>query len=242
MRNRMMIAYAAALVCLSLPAVAPAQMTMGELREFPHAGVALAAPAGFQMQNCSQALDIMRAVLSEKGQPTQGVTLSTLPIGTAATTADMIADNVLAEQRQSLIFRNIQVTSQAPMTIAGIEGTARFFSYNLRDQETVAASAYFIRDLPEGNSRICYILNVEAVADRKADVLPELGEVTKTVRLLPMQRPIDVKPIVLGKPVVSRNGLYSLRIPLGWFTEAGANGLAMGQMDYIAGQVAASAA
>ena len=57
-----------------------AEVAMGESVDFPHAGIALAMPAGYQSQTVAEPFDIARAILSENGQPIQAVTVSAFPL------------------------------------------------------------------------------------------------------------------------------------------------------------------
>jgi hypothetical protein len=216
------------------PLVGRADVGMGESMDFPHAGLALAAPAGYQSQAVSQPLDITRAILSENGKPVQAVTVSALPLDDPNAGPEELADDMVAFHQQNLVIRNLQVLSKAAMEVAGLPGAARFVSYTFRGEETVAASVVFCRPLPDNKGRLQYVITVEAAADRKAEVLPTLGAVVKSVRLLTFVRPIDIPPKDPGQLLQAPGGLYAIRLPHGWFAprldKIGAN---MGQTDYL---------
>ncbi|MFA6133600.1 MAG: hypothetical protein WC869_06240 [Phycisphaerae bacterium] len=220
------------LTCTTLPLFAAgANASSGQVRQFPNAGIELAIPAGYQLQPLAQPYEILRAVMFDGNTPSQGLTLVAMPVGSPTATADEIADSMLADQQQSLVIRDLQMITKATMKVADINGAARYFSYKFRGEPTLAAVVYFIRQAPDSASRICYILSVEAQANRKSEVLPALGDVVKTVQFLPLQRPIDIK-LHLGQKVESEDGLLSLRVPEGWFVNSDASGLEIAQMDF----------
>jgi hypothetical protein len=208
---------------------------MGEAVEFPHAGIALAVPQGHQMQTVSDSIDVMRAEAFQDNQPVQAVTLSAEPVAQVAPTAEMLADARIASQANSLTIRNLQVLNTATMKVADLDGAARLLSYTLRGEETVAATLYFVRELAQPKMRMCYILTVVAPASRKSDVLPTLGEVVKTVRLIAMRHPAELPVNQLGPAMRDPQGRCSIRLPLGWYAPPGPGGLSMAQTDYLLG-------
>jgi hypothetical protein len=215
-------------------------VTAGTSMDFPHVGIALTTPAGYQGQTVTQPFDVMRSVLRENGQPVQAVTLTVLPLGDPNATVDELADAMVAALRQNLAVRNLGVLSQAPMKVADSPGAARFLSYTFRGEETVAASVVFCRPLgepaeagsPERPGRLQVVITVEAAAARKAEVLPALGEVVRSVRLLTVVRPIDIAFKESGRFVEAPDGSYSIHLPHGWFAPISNVGVAVAQTDY----------
>jgi hypothetical protein len=121
------------------------------------------------------------------------------------------------------------------MKVADQPGAARFIAYNFRGEQTVAASVVFCRTLPPPQGRLQYVITVEAIADRKAEVLPVLGEVVKSVRLLTVVRPIDIPLKTSGRVVEGPGGTYALPVPHGWFAQTSEAGVSMAQTDYTLG-------
>lgn len=226
-----------AAVCVSAagaepPGGARPAVAMGEAVEFPHAGLAVAMPAGYEAQTVAQPFDIARAILSEKGLPIQAVTVAAFPLVDPNVTAEQLADEMVAAQQQNLAIRNLQVLSQAPMKVADRDGAARFITYTFRGDETVAASVVFCRELADRKGRLEYVVTVEAAADRKAEVLPILGEVVRSIRLLTVVRPIDIPLKPADRLAEGPGGLYSLRVPHGWYAQVGEGGVSISQTDY----------
>lgn len=233
MPNRRIAAVLAAV--LFSAAVAGAELPMGEVVEFPHAGIALAIPQGHRMQTVNEPFDVMRAAAFEGNQPVQAVTLSALPVSQVALSAEVLADAMIASQTNNLAIRNLQVLNTATMKVAELDGAAKLLSYSFRGEETVAATVYFVRELDLPKMRMCYVLTVEAPASRKSDVLPALGEVVKTVGLIAVRHPVDLVASQLGPVVANPQGRFSVRLPLGWYASGGATGLSMAQTDYLLG-------
>ena len=215
--------------------VGRAEMAMGESVDFPHAGLALAFPAGYQSQTVQQPFDIARAILTDKDLPVQAVTVAAFPLEDPNISAEELADQMAAAQQQNLAVRNLQVLSKAPMKVADLPGAARLISYTFRGDETVAASVVFCRDLVGRQGRLEYVITVEAAADRKAEVLPALGEVVKSVRLMTVVRPIDIPLKMSSRVLEAPDGLIALRVPHGWFAEVSEAGISLAQTDYTLG-------
>lgn len=233
---------ALAVVMTASASTAWAQAAMGEAVEFPHAGIALAMPAGYQVLSVGQPFDIVRAILTDNNQPVQAVTVAAFPLDDPSITAEQLADEMVAAQQQNLAIRNFQVLSKAAMKVAGRDGAARFISYTFRGEQTVAASVVFCRELADRKARLQYVITVEAAADRKAEVLPVLGDVVKSVRLLTLVRPIDIPVKPSTQLAEAPGGLYALRVPHGWFAQVGEGGISVAQTDYaLAGESAVSA-
>ena len=215
--------------------LARAELPMGESVEYPHAGLAVAMPEDYQTLTVAQPFDISRAILSDKGQPVQAVTVAALPLEDPSVSAEELADAIITTQEQNLAIRNLQVLSKAAMKVADQPGAARFISYNFRGEQTVAASVVFCRTLSPGQRRLQYVITVEAIADRKAEVLPALGEVVKSIRLLTVVRPIDIPLKASGRIVEGPGGTYALPVPHGWFAQTSEAGVSLAQTDYVRG-------
>ena len=214
-------------------AAAPA-ISMDKPREFPHAGITLAVPKGFEDQRLVEPSDVMRAVLLEADQPVRAVTLTAAAIA-ADHTADAFAEAQLAELKQNLAIRKLKVLSKTQLSVCGVTGTAWLMSYSFRGIDTIAARAYFIRDWPREKLRICYMLTVEAPAEKQTFVLPTLGEVIKTVAFSAPLHPYEVKLTFTANVMKDHGRGCSIRVPAGWFANLSDTGMLLGQMDYLLG-------
>ena len=94
---------------------------MGKVFEFPHAGVALGVPEGFEPQNVGEPFDVMRAGLLKGAKSVQAVTLSAFPVAEKVTAAGF-ADAMTAELRKNLAIRHAKETPRVSVRVAGIEG------------------------------------------------------------------------------------------------------------------------
>ena len=91
-------------------------VVMGKVQEHPHAGIALAAPTGFQPQSLSAPYDVMHSVVLEDDRPVQGVTLSAFPAA-AKVTADEFADLKMAELNRNLAIQQLKLLKKTTMPI-----------------------------------------------------------------------------------------------------------------------------
>lgn len=226
---------AALLVNVAAPAAGP--IVLQEAVEHPHAGIALAVPAGFAHQPLTALYDVMNAVvLDDKGQPMYAVTLSAFPVAEKVT-ADEFAEAKAGELKKNLAIRHLTPLKKVPISVAGLTGTARTMSYTFRGMKSIAAQVYFIRDLKSSSTRICYLLTVVSPAEKERQdrLLPILGAVIKSVRLVAARHPAVPGAGDLGEPVADAKLGYSLQTPKGWYAEKSPFGLEMGQVDYLVG-------
>lgn len=219
--------------CVTLFAQAPSE-GMQKAKTFPHAGVKIAVPKTFEYRVPTGRFSVIRAVKSSGNKVVLGVTLSAFPQGEKKVTADEIADAMTAEMGKSLAIRNLKLVRKLPMTVCDIKGTARLLSYTFRGKKTTAARVFFIRELKNESERICYVLTVEAAEGRKTDQVRTLGNVIKSMKLVPVQHPRELK-IESYQPVWTHYKLdFSVQPPKGWFAVETPTGVALGQVDYLA--------
>ena len=214
-----------------------AEIPMSEPIEFPHAGIVLSVPAGFEFRQPAEQTDVMRAVATKAKQPAQAISLSAFAVGEEVTTKSFAA-SMLENLRNNLVIRHLKVLKETPMPVAKLEGLARSLSYTFRGEKTLSAGVCFIRELTSKSARICYLLRVEAREKHGDKLLPFFGQMVKSVRLTPVRRPIDVVISALGPSIKDFTRGYSLRPPDRWFARLTDGGVIAGQSDYLRGGLA----
>ncbi len=214
-----------------------AKIEMGEPIEFPHAGIALSVPKGFELRRCEGLFDVMRAVAVENGTATRAISLSGFLVAPNVTPADF-AQSMLDDLRKNLAIRDLTVITETSMEVAKISGAARLLKYSFRGTETTAATLCFIRELPSSKVRICYLLTVECGQAPQNKVLPIFGEVVGGISLIPLRRPGEIPIGEPGRVVENFADGYSIRPPAGWFVSDEPGGLVAGLCDYLGGGAA----
>lgn len=229
--SRSMILPALALVFMAGPALA-AKIEMLPPVEYPHAGIVLAVPKDFQLQQPSEQVDILRAVAMAKGEPIQSVHLSAFAVDREITAEQFVAAR--AEQfKSNLAIRGLKVVKETPMPVAGIVGTAQRLRYSYRGRATEAAAVVFIRQMASGDVRICYLLSVECASSHAEMLLPVLGEVVKSISLTAVRCPVDLPPGPLGPAISDPKLGYRFAPPIRWYASKLPDGLILGQMDFL---------
>jgi hypothetical protein len=216
----------------ALAAAAGEPQGMGKPVEYPHAGISLAAPAGFRYQELAKPFEVVRLVVTEEDRPVQAVTLSAFPVAAKAK-PDEYADVKLMELKKNLAIRQLKLLKKTPISVGGVPGTARMMSYTFRGAKTIAAQVYFIRDVKGSKARICYLLTVVAPLERQAKLLPMLGALIKSVRLVSVRHPQVALPLALGAPVKDYELGFRIARPRGWYATSRTMGAEMGQVDYL---------
>lgn len=201
---------------------------------FPHAGIAVALPEGFELQMVAEPFEVARAVFTEGGKVREGLTVLALPYRREMT-ARQYAEQMTREMDKNLVIRNLKVRKRVEMPVAGTKGIVQLQSYTYRDEETVAASVYFLRPPANGRIGICYVLTVEAGRARQDRLLPLLGPIIRSVRTVDLA---DPTAIPLGETVGTiedaRLG-FSLGVPAGYAAGSAQGSVYMLQTDYLAG-------
>ncbi len=205
----------------------------------PTAGIVLSLPSGFESAPVSEPYHVTRALRKSLGKTGMSLTVAAYPVSEKVT-ADMFGEAVLGELRQDLAVRGLEVDRKTAMKIAGIDGVAWRLGYVHRGTRYVAARIHFVREVKTGRPgappvRICYLVGLEAVENEKPSLLPTFGEIVKHVQLTDVARPIEAGVSDFSVTIDDPAGGYSIAKPTGWYYQKTPNGVAMGQVDYLAG-------
>ncbi len=111
---------------------------MGKAVDYPHVGLTLAVPEGFQPITCVEPYDAMRTVLLDGGKAGQGITVSVFPIDKKKTHAQF-AEDMIADMKENLAVRQVKILKTAQVRIAGQEGTGCRMQYLFRGMRTMCA-------------------------------------------------------------------------------------------------------
>ncbi len=215
--------------------VAPVVVLQDAL-EYSNAGIAIAVPQAFEYKVILAPFDVMSAGIEEGGRPSQAVTLSAFPIADRGT-AEEFAEAKMAELGRNLAIRHLKTHKKTPMPVAGARGAARLVSYSFRGTQSVAAQVYFLRDVKGSSTRICYLLTVVTAAQKQSKLLPLLGAVIKSIRLLPVEAPEIPAEIELEEPIRDNELGFSIRSPKGWYVDHSGAGVETGLIDYRQGGI-----
>jgi len=216
------------------PAHAGAEVRMGKAVAYPHVGLSLAVPEGFEPIICVEPYDAMRAVLLDSAKAAQGVTVSVFPVDKKKTHAQF-AEDMIADMKANLAVRQVKVLKTAQVRIAGQDGTGCRLQYLFRGVRTTAARVFFTRDVPATGGRLCYVLTIESNPKHEESLLPVLDAVMKSFKLSAIRRPAELTVTVLGPPFKARHFAFSIRPPRGWYVVDLPAGLEITQTDYSAG-------
>ena len=229
---------------LFIAAAAPGQSSEPEMQkpfELSAAGLELAVPKDFSPVPVADMYQLFQATRTDAdGKVIQGITLSAYPVdGTVA--ADQYADQMVAQMKQSLVVRDLELVKRTDLTVAKLPGTARLLRYTWRGRPTVAAGAFFIREDKPTATRICYVITVECAEAYKSSLLRVFGALVKSVRLIALQHACKADAGPAGALWSDPRGLFTLRAPLGWHISAVAGGATMGRVDYLYGGIPTAA-
>jgi len=203
-------------------------MVMLRTMEYPHAGIAVAVPEGFEMQRCTDPRDILTALRVQDTDPVQSVHLSGLVLDTKLSAKEFATERI-DQLRKNLSVRNLELLRETSMPVAGVDGAAQRLRYTYRGEATEAASLAFVRpDSP----RICYLLSVECSSERADALLPVLGAVVKSISLIAVRRPTEIGIGKLGPAITDSRSAFRFAAPIGWFARQTNGQLVVGQMDY----------
>ncbi|MHC4294901.1 MAG: hypothetical protein ACYSTL_04890 [Planctomycetota bacterium] len=213
------------------------KIELGEPADFPHAGIALAVPNGFEFRQVNELSGVMRAVRTKNDQIIQSINLSAFVVDDDMSLERFI-ESMLDGLRNDLAVRQLSILKETPMDVAKTRGTARRLSYSFRGQQTQTAMVCFIRQLISPKLRICYLLTVECGEADCAKLLPIFGQVVGSVSLTAVRRPAEIPVGELADAIDDFQRGYSIRPPLGWFASQSPPGILTGLCDYLRGGVA----
>ncbi len=245
----------------------PDAIQMNKPIEFPHAGVRIALPGGFEPLMLTEEFQVMAATRAGGRRATQSLSLSAYPVE-GKTTAKEVLDELLKPLKQDLSFRYLKVIKETKTRIAGIDGKARRLSYTHRGVKTVAVRACFIREVelpgaetktipaklnakaqvrPYGGSQdrptasklyVAYVLTMEVALKHEKTLLRTFDAVVQAMAMIDFRRPIEI-PIDFKGPFLKEFSQgYIIRMPKGWVGGHNELGVFTEQADYLLGGIA----
>ena len=211
-----------------------AEAKMSPLVSYPHAGVSMALPAGFETHVVPESSVVVRGGLKIGRQSAQAVTLSAFCVGPKVT-ASAFADYTEKALKSQLSVRKFQALKSVSIKVAGITGVARLLKYTYDGSQTTAARVFFVRELKGDGIHICYVLTVEASVKYEQMLLPTLDKIIKSIKLTTLQSPASSPARLSEKTLTDYRGGFSVRAPEGWYGGSVKGGVLLGQKNYLIG-------
>ena len=237
MRKRIVIATLAMLAGLGATSGVRAaeDIKMGELIEYPHAGIALAVPQEFKFYAPTNPSQIVQAMETEKDTPVRSVVLSAFAAA-PGDTAELVAEKISRDLSNDLSFSDLNELNRTTMPIAGVTGQARLLSYTFRGHKYFAAQLCFVRDLTSPKICMAYVLNVEVQATHQHQLTAIFGAVANLIKPIALQQAATLPVEKLGQPMEDARYGYSVRLPHGWFLTPLKQGIFLAQGDFVLGK------
>lgn len=229
-QKQMILMVVGAMMGLVTARAGTGQQEMQPAVAFPHAGVRMSIPKGFEFIGTVGPREVTTAVRKDGEKAIQSVTLAVC-LEAVDGTAAKLADYVRKEIDQALDVRGLVVEKDTPRKVAGQEALVRQVRYTSRGRKMTAITACWLRPSEEGKTAIGYALTATSFAD-KADGLGEAFEAAvDSVLLTPLWRPTELPIEALAEPIASPGEGYSLRRPHGWFRIPMGQTLTLAQWD-----------
>lgn len=213
---------------------ATTDVATGEVLAYPHAGIALAVPKGFEYEVLIGDTNVLRASLKVSEQSPVVVAVHAIPVKPYIT-ANAYANITEAESHKSPDLKDLKILKKTSIPIAGLTGTARLISFTSRKTATIAIRAYFIRKIREPRLRICYLLTVTTASTQQEDVLRVFGTIVKSLKLIKIEPPSPEQTEGPAPVATDQNRGYSLRVPHRWHIRGTTTGVELGITDYTTG-------
>ena len=125
------IIFTVSVVALAVAAPVTGQSTTdvsaGEVLAYPHAGIALAVPEGFEHRVLALPVDIVRAVRQISDRDQVSVVVMARLVAPSET-ADAYADMKEAQLKRSSDVKDLKILKKTSIPVAGLTGTARLVS------------------------------------------------------------------------------------------------------------------
>jgi len=225
------------------------KLTMQEAETFPHAGVVVSLPDGFEHSPGQHVTHVFQAGLTSGDDLLQLINLSAHVVRKPTSndarykhfpslsgSGEQLALMFMARRKMPQI-KNLKVRSEVKLPIAGKKADARITSFTQGKIETYVAEVCFLRELVAGELNICYVLSVESVAAQKASLLDVFGEIIRNLKLTDLAGPLEMTQSKKDSILVSQGLASSIQIPHGWYATENGSVITFGQVDYKAGQL-----
>lgn len=213
---------------------ATADVSTGKVLAYPHAGIALAVPKGFEYQVITDPSGVIRALWQVSGQGPVSVAFMAMPVKPDMT-AEMYADMREAQLRKLPDVYDFELLKKTSIPAAGLTGTARLINFTARKTATIALKAYFIRAIKKPNLHICYVLTVTAPSSRQKDILGVFAAIIKSIKLITIEPPSPTEIEGPASLMTDQKRGYSIRVPRGWHIRQALTGATLVMTDYAGG-------
>ena len=232
------IIFTVSVVALTVAAPVAGQATTDvatdKVLAYPHAGIALAVPKGFEYLLLTGQGDVVRAARQTPEQGPVIVAVLAIPVKSNVT-ADAYADMTEARSKKSPNVKGLKVLKKTSIPVAGLTGTARLISFTSRKTATIAIRAYFVREIRKPRLHICYLLTVTAASTQQEDVLRVFGTIAKSFKLIKIEPPSPGQIEGPAPTGTDQKRGYSIRVPRGWLIRNTPTGAELGITDYTTG-------
>jgi len=207
---------------------------LAEPVEYAHAGIQLALPEGFEPTDLSDSFEVLQAIRRKSDEPIHAVSLSAFPVAEKVTPR-AFGDAMIADMRNNLAIRGLEVGKLVNLKVAGVPAAARRLTYRSRGVPSVAVGACFIREPRGDEPRLAYVLLVQVTPKDEQMLVPMFVAVVKSAAMIGLRHPADLPVGGLGRPHEDFRLGFSIRPPAGWYVAAMPKGVEMARTDYLLG-------
>ncbi|MHC4982311.1 MAG: hypothetical protein ACYTF6_03980 [Planctomycetota bacterium] len=204
-----------------------------ESLDYPHAGISLKLARKYVCHAPNVPM-VLQATAGSPDAKAASISLTVIPAADGET-PESKADDMIAALRRNVAFRDIRVVKRQEMEFAELPGRAVLLSYTCRGESCRAAVGLLIRELSEGQVRICYVLSVETPERHKDRLTLTFGDVIKSIRLSEVRHPSALAAGELGESIEDYRLGFSIRAPHGWSVARRYGGVVLVQADYLLG-------
>jgi len=207
--------------------------------EYPHAGIRLALPAGFELRPAGVRGQILNTSRPAEGRATIAITLDTRVVGEGVTPRSFWDFALGHWQRGGAA--DMRLLEERDVQVGGVDAVARLLTYSSGRHQAAAVGACFIRQVKRPAAEplwIAYLLLLKGSADRMTAMFPMINGIAKSITLSEIRRPIDMPVELTDTAVRDPLGRYALRLPKGWSFAQVKAGPVLGQVDLLLGGAA----
>ena len=223
----------------TLLAMAP---KMDQAKSFPHAGIKLALPTGFELQQLSHINKVF--VAAQNTAPTKrprSIAMSIYPaIGDVTRRGFM--DQMIAQAKREPSIKNVKVVEEKVIPFLKTTALARLITCRYQGAPVTVVRMCFLREVKQPGTakdaaptKFMYQLGVGVLAEDTDFLLPAFAAVVNSISLTDFTSPTDLLKTVDGHEVADTHLGFSITQPSGWSGRKTPTGFEMGQIDCLAG-------
>jgi hypothetical protein len=217
---------------------------MGEAINFPHAGVKLALPVGFKLQQLAHINKVFVAAQNAGGaKKPRSIAMSVYPLEGNVTKREFM-NQMINRAKQDPSIKDVKVVEERTIPFLKTTALARLVTCRYHGSPVAVVRMCFSRSIKQPGwskdtppTKFMYQLGVGVLIEDTDSLLPAFAAVVDSISLTKLKSPVDLLKDAAGSEIADTQLGFAITLPSGWAGRKTPTGFEMGQMDIAGGGI-----